>query len=83
MRTARPVRIGTRVVVVIQHVRVESSSGRGALGVHAFVRPCAVVVGEGASWRAIDLEGEGIPLDRLLQEVRGLKEVVRGENRGG
>jgi len=74
-----PIRINGVVLIAIQRVRCEASQAFGAHCIDAAVEPRALVVHDGASWRACDLDGRPLEVASMLTEVAGLSELVERE----
>ena len=67
-------------VTLIPIVKVSLNYWRGNSGVSFFgvKQPFGVVVVSPSAKRAFRITGEEVPLDQLIQEVPGIKEVLEG-----
>ena len=65
-------------VTLIPVVRVSQSQWQGNSGISfmGFKQPLSVVVVSPSAKKAFRMTGEEVPLDQLIQEVPGVKEVI-------
>ena len=52
--------------------------GKGCLSVFGIQQPVSVVVVSPQARRAFRIDGEEVPLDQLVKEVPGIKEILEG-----
>jgi uncharacterized spore protein YtfJ len=78
LRAAAPLHVAGRTLIPVErvwrHEHVHGANGWAALG----REPVAVVIRDGDGVRAVDVMGEGVPLEALLETVEGLGEVLAG-----
>jgi hypothetical protein len=78
LRAAAPLHVAGRTVIPVErvwrHEHVHETSAWAALG----REPVAVVIRDGEGVRAVDVTGEGVALEALLETVEGLGEVLAG-----
>ena len=71
-----PVRVAGATVVPVTQVSLYYWCGKGGVSFFGLKYPVSIVVATPEEKKAFRVTGEEIPLDQLIQEVPGMKEVI-------
>lgn len=71
-----PVRVAGATVVPVTQVSLHYWCGKGGVSFFGLKHPVSIVVATPEEKKAFRITGEEIPLDQLIQEVPGMKEIL-------
>ena len=75
-RAGQPVTVGSVRLIPLEKLRIRCGSRDGALFTYASKEPVGLVICSGHDSRAVNIEGEPVPLETWLQEVPELQRLV-------
>ncbi len=73
-----PVAVAGVTLIPLAKVSLNYWQGNGGISFFGVKQPFGVVVVSPSAKRAFRITGEEVPLDQLIQEVPGIKEVLEG-----
>ena len=71
-----PVTIAGVTLIPIVMISQNYWQGNGGISFMGFKQPVSVIVVSPSAKRAFKITGEEVPLDQLIQEVPGVKEIL-------
>ena len=78
IRSEAPFIVAGVTLVPIVKASLNCWQGRGRLSFLGIKQPVSVVVISPQAKRAFRINGEEVPLDQLIKEVPGIKDIVEG-----
>ena len=76
LQTATPIYIAKHMVIPINRLCIQTRAC-GGFCIRGLVEPHAIVYSTSQGWRSIDVKGNEIRLQTLLQEVSDLRECLQ------
>jgi hypothetical protein len=71
LRAGAPVTVGSVRITPLERVQVEGAAGRHGLFLYATKTPVGLLISIQGQDRAVDVEGNPMPLAAVLKEVKG------------
>jgi len=71
-----PVAVAGVTLIPVVKVSLNGQPGNGMISFFGVKQPISVVVVSPSAKRAFSLNGEELPLDQLVEEVPGMKEIL-------
>jgi len=78
VKIGNPVTVAGVTLIPVVKVSLNYWRGNGSVSFFGAKQPIGVVVVSPSAKRAFRITGEEVPLDQLIQEVPGIKEVLEG-----